>query len=24
MPAAEYGKLKVPRTISDLRLLKWD
>lgn len=22
MPAAEYGKLKVPRTISDLRLLK--
>lgn len=22
MPAAEYGKLKVPRTIADLRLLK--
>lgn len=22
MPAAEYGKLKVPRSISDLRLLK--
>ncbi|CAK7323561.1 unnamed protein product [Dovyalis caffra] len=22
MPAAEYGKLKVPRTVSDLRLLK--
>ncbi|CAL1363428.1 unnamed protein product [Linum trigynum] len=22
MPAAEYGKLKIPRTISDLRLLK--
>lgn len=22
MPAAEYGKLKLPRTISDLRLLK--
>lgn len=23
MPAAEYGKLKLPRTISDLRMLKW-
>jgi hypothetical protein len=23
MPAAEYGKLKLPRTISDLRLLKY-
>lgn len=22
MPAAEYGKIKLPRTISDLRLLK--
>ena len=22
MPAAEYGKLKVPRSVSDLRLLK--
>ncbi|CAN1159485.1 Uncharacterized membrane protein At4g09580 [Linum perenne] len=22
MPAAEYGKLKIPRTVSDLRLLK--
>ena len=23
MPAAEYGKLKLPRTIADLRLLKY-
>lgn len=23
MPAAEYGKIKLPRTISDLRLLKY-
>ena len=23
MPTTEYGKLKLPRTISDLRLLKW-
>lgn len=23
MPAAEYGKIKLPRTVSDLRVLKW-
>lgn len=23
MPAADYGKIKLPRTIADLRLLKW-
>jgi hypothetical protein len=23
MPAADYGKLKLPRSISDLRLLKY-
>lgn len=23
IPAAAYGKLKLPRTVSDLRILKW-